>query len=83
MKKSDEIYQSILSQLSVVPVDYLKQIDVYLRNLTKEIHRKEHNRAMILKFAGSWNDMSENDFNEFVQITKKESNELFNREIEL
>lgn len=71
MIQSESIYQSILSQLSLVPVDYLQQIDLYLRNLSKEIRRKQQNRALILDLAGSWNDMPETDFQSFLITTKK------------
>ena len=81
--KNETIYQSILSQLSLVPVDYLQQIDVYLRNLSKEIRRKEHNRSLVLSLAGAWNDMPETDFQDFLITSKKMGNEIFNRQIEL
>ncbi|MCP5496819.1 MAG: hypothetical protein H7A23_19890 [Leptospiraceae bacterium] len=81
--RNDRIYQSILNHLSLVPIDYLQEVDIYLRNLIKILKRKEHNRKMILELAGSWNDMQEKDFNEFLFITKKIGNEMFNRDIEL
>jgi hypothetical protein len=76
MISNELIYQSILSHLSLIPVDYLQRIDAYLRNFTKKVHKKEENRALILRFAGSWNDMQESDFNDFLLFRKKLNNEM-------
>ena len=73
MIQSERIYQSILSQLSLVPVDSLQQIDAFLQSITKEMRQKEQTRALILNLAGSWSDMPETDFNDFVAHYKKES----------
>ncbi len=81
--KSDRNYQSILNHLSIIPVSYLQQIDTYLTNLTKEINQKKQNRTTILELAGSWNDLSESDFEDFLCITKKVSEDMFNKEIEI
>jgi len=83
MENSEKIYQSILSQLSLVPVDYLQEVEAFLQKLTQDIHRKQHNRALILGLAGSWDEMPENDFNEYLDAAKNTGNELFNREVDL
>lgn len=41
-------------------------------------NKKEKNRELILKLAGTWNDMSEKDFNEYLIHAKKTGAELFN-----
>ncbi len=81
--RTDRSYQSILNHLSVIPVSYLQQLDTYLTNLTKEISKKRQNRAIILELAGSWNDLSESDFKDFLLATKNISEDMFNKEIEL
>jgi hypothetical protein len=83
MNNSEKIYQSILNQLSLVPVDYLQQVETFLQKLTRDIQRKQQNRALILGLAGSWTDMPEDDFNEYLGAAKKTGSELFNREIDL
>ncbi len=83
MKNKEKIYQSILSHLSLVPTDYLLQVDNYLQNLSKEIKRKEQNRQLILKLAGSWADMEETEFNDFLATTKKIGSEMFVKHIDL
>jgi len=81
--KTESIYQSILNQLSQIPTSYLYQVDSYLKKLSIETHRKEKNRLMILQLAGSWNDMPENEFQDFLLITKTVQNDMFNRNISL
>lgn len=81
--KIDENYQSILNHLNTIPIIYLGQINDYLTNFKKKISKKEQNRTLILELAGSWNDMTENDFESFLLATKEVSKNMFNKEIEL
>lgn len=83
MQASEKIYQSILNQLSLVPVDYLQQVETFLQKLTRDIQRKQRNRALILGLAGSWGDMPEDDFNQYLDAAKQTGSELFDREIDL
>ena len=79
----ESIYQSILNHLSLIPVEYLEMVDSYLKKLASDAKQKEKNRAMILNLAGSWNDMSEDDFNDYLKITKQTKDEMFQREVDL
>lgn len=81
--QKDRVYRSILDQLGSVPKAYLKEVDTFLRNLTKEIRQKEQNRIEILDLAGSWSDMSEKEFEDYMKVVKNTRSEMFNREIEL
>lgn len=78
-----ETYKSILKRLSLLPTDYLQLVDNYLASLTKKIDKKEENRRAILALAGSWSDMDDDEFEDFLRITKETGKELFNREVEL
>ena len=79
----EKLYQSILLRLSRVPVDYLQQIDSYLKLFSKQIQSKPRNRAQILALAGRWNDMTDIDFQDYLHIAHQTGQELFNREISL
>ncbi len=81
--QTKNVYQSILGKLSLIPDDYLKEVDTILHNFMKEIKTKEHNRLEILELAGTWSDMIENDFEEFLQVAKESQLEVDNRIIEL
>lgn len=77
------IYKSVLKKLSSIPIEYLDEVDKFLTTLSKDIDSKEKNRDNILKFAGSWNDMSDNDFEDYRKSIKDTRNNMFNRDIEL
>ena len=78
-----ETYQSVLRKLSQIPADYLKLVDDFLSSLHQKLEKKEENRIAVLALAGSWSDMSDSDFEDFLRVTKETGEELFNREIEL
>jgi len=77
------LYKSVLKKLSLIPVEYLQQVDNFLSSLTEKITKKEQNRKAILDFAGSWADMSKNDFKDYLRVAKETGEELFKREINL
>jgi conjugal transfer/entry exclusion protein len=78
-----ELYQSVLKNLSILPADYLQQVNNYLLSLSQNIEKKRENRKAVLALAGSWDDMSKEDFNDYLRIAKETGKKLFNREIEL
>ena len=83
MVESEKIYQSILLRLSSIPVDYLDQVDNYLQKFSQNIAQKKQNQAEIMSLAGSWDDMSDQDFEEFLEVAKDTGSELFSRDVEL
>ncbi|MCB0571737.1 MAG: hypothetical protein KDC66_18340 [Phaeodactylibacter sp.] len=78
-----EIYKSVLGRLSQLSVDYLQLVDNYLSSLQTKLDKKEENRNAVLALAGTWSDLSEEDFEDFLRVTKETGDELFNREVEL
>ena len=78
-----EIYKSVLRRLSQLSVDYLQLVDNYLSSLQTKLDKKEENRNAVLALAGTWSDLSEEDFEDFLRVTKETGDELFNREVEL
>ena len=77
MTTNEQTYQSILFKLSRVSVESLPQIDAYLENFTPETQAKRHNREAILSLAGSWNEMSESDFEEYLSEAKRSGGDLY------
>lgn len=78
-----ETYKSILQKLSALPTDYLELVDNYLAALSEKVDKKEENRKAILALAGSWSDMEDDEFKDFLRVTKETGEELFNREVDL
>ena len=80
------LYQSVLKKLGDTPAEYLPEIDRFLSQLNRTVYlRKEkaENREKILALAGSWSDMSEEDFQDYLRHAKESGSELFNREVDL
>jgi len=77
--QNEQIYQSVLYNLSQIPQVYMYQIDKYLQHLQKEIKRKEANRKAIMALSGAWCDMPDEDFNDFMNEAIAARNSLFNR----
>ena len=78
-----ETYKSILKKLSALPADYLELVDHYLAALSEKVDKKEENRKAILALAGSWSDMGDEEFEDFLRVTKETGDKLFNREVDL
>ena len=83
MTTTEKTYQSILQKLSSIPVEHLERVDEFLAQFSQSRQEKEEKRRAVLNLAGSWSDMSEEDYNEFRREAKKTGNELFSREVDL
>ncbi len=70
MNTQQNLYQSILQNLALVPMEYLRQVDDYLQTIIRQNIQKEANRKAILALAGSWNDMNEQEFEQFREDIK-------------
>ena len=74
MLEKENIYRSILFKISSLPVDYLEQVDDYLKELTEKIEaEKEANRQRILALAGGWSDMNDEEFDDYLDSAKSTS----------
>lgn len=74
---------TILEELNDVPVDKLPELHNYINSLKINTKKSGKSRKEILSFAGIFNNMSQNDYDDFVKETKKTRSELFDREINL
>ncbi len=78
------LYQSLLDQLSHLPVEYLRKVEAFVAQLNqKGKDNKKNNREEIIGFAGSWADLSDETLDEISVIGKQASSEAFSREIDL
>ena len=79
-----ELYQSVLRKLSAIPQLYLEDVDKYLSNLLRKTEKTAPNQVTaIMAFAGSWSDMSDEDFGAYLEETKNVRGNLFNRNINI
>lgn len=76
MTNNEQLYQSILQQLSRLPLGYLPKVNQLLKRITKDVERKSSNRAKIMAFAGAWEDMEEHDFLDYLKEAKETNIEI-------
>ncbi|MDQ3683585.1 MAG: hypothetical protein M3352_11030 [Bacteroidota bacterium] len=61
---------TILKELKNVPVDRLEDLYSIIRSLRANMKNSDMISKKILSFAGSFSDLSKNDYNDFLQQTK-------------
>ncbi|MEK6479061.1 hypothetical protein WJR50_16055 [Catalinimonas sp. 4WD22] len=83
MMTQTELYQSVLKKLSKVPAMDLAQVDKFLSQWSDEPENKSKHKDKIMAFAGAWEDMKEEDFQDYLKNAKESGNESFGREVEL
>lgn len=74
---------TILKELKNVPVDRLEDLYSIIHSLRANTKKSDRKSRKILSFAGAFDDMTENDFNDFINHTKQTRNNLFDRDINL
>lgn len=74
---------TILKELRNVPVNRLEDLYSIIHSLRANTKKSGKRRKKILSFAGSFGDLPEKEYNEFLQHTKDIRNNLFDRDINL
>ena len=74
---------SILKEMKEVPVDRLEELYQFVHSMTSKSKKNEKVRKKILSFGGAFNDMSEEDYSDFLNQTKKTRASLLNRNIDI
>jgi uncharacterized SAM-dependent methyltransferase len=74
---------TILKELKDVPVNRLEELYQFVNSLTPKINQKESSRKKIISFGGSFGDMSDKDYADFLSQTKKARTTLFVRNLDL
>jgi hypothetical protein len=74
---------TILNELKNVPVDKLEDLYSIIHSLRTNTKKADKANKEILSFAGSFGDISESDYNDFVKHTKQTRKNLFDRNINL
>jgi len=74
---------TILKELKNVPVDKLEDLYSIIHSLRTNTRKVDKVNQQILSFAGSFDDMPESDYNDFVKHTNQTRENLFDRNINL
>ncbi|MEO5995922.1 MAG: hypothetical protein ABIN89_04325 [Chitinophagaceae bacterium] len=76
-------FNTILEELKNVPVDRLEDLYSIIHSLQIDTKKSDKTGKKILSFAGSFRDMSEKDYDDFLKQSKETRNNLFGRDITL
>lgn len=74
---------TILKEIRDIPVNRLEELYQYVHSLTPKTKQTESLRKKILSFGGAFSDMSDKDYSDFLNQTKKARPQLFDRNIDL
>ena len=78
-----DLYQSVLRKLSLLPTNYLEEVDKYLSDLTNKTVPPKQQVSDIMSFSGSWSDMSTEEFEGLVEELQNIRKDMFQRNIKL
>jgi len=74
---------TILKEIKEVPVSRLEELYQFVNSLTPKTKQTEALRKKILSFGGAFSDLSNKDYADFLNQTKKTRTKLFDRNIDL
>lgn len=74
---------NILREIKDVPVNRLEELYQLVHSLTPKTKQTETIRKKILSFGGAFSDLSNEDYSEYLDQTKKTRANLFDRKIAL
>ena len=74
---------SIINELKDVPVNRLEELYQLVHSMSRKVEQTEARRKKVLSFAGSFSDMSNDDYADFINYIQKNRENLFNRDIKL
>lgn len=70
---------AILRELKNVPVDKLEDLYSIIHSLRADVKKTGDKRNDILSYAGSFADLSEKDYSDFIKSTQETRDKLFDR----
>lgn len=73
---------TIIKELKDVPVNRLEELYQFVHSLTPTAKQTESLRKKIISFGGAFSDMSNKDYSDFLNQTKKTRARLFDRSID-
>lgn len=74
---------TILKEINDVPVNRLEELYQLVHSMTPKSKLTDAVRKKILSYGGSFSDLSNEDYNDFLNQTKNSRTKLFDRNIDL
>jgi hypothetical protein len=76
-------FNAILKELKDVPVSRLEELYQLVHSMTPKTKHTQSSRKKILSFGGAFSDMSNKDYTEYLNQTKKSRTNLFDRNVDI
>ncbi len=73
------IQNKVIEEINLIPEERLAELYNFIRYFRIGLQKSQKNRENIMNFAGCWEDMSENDFNELTNNIKERRKKAFSR----
>ena len=73
---------AILKEMKEVPVNRLEELYQFIHSLSPTTKQTKTLRKKILSYGGAFADMSDKDYSDFLNQTRKTRTELFDRRID-
>ena len=74
---------AILKEMKEVPVNRLEELYQFVHSMTPANKHSESLRKKILSFGGAFRDMSDKDYSDYLNQTKKIRTGMFDRKFNL
>lgn len=74
---------TILREMKDVPVSRLEELYQFVHSMTSVTKHSENQRKKILSYGGAFSDMSDTDYSDFLEQTKKTRAKLFDRNMDV
>jgi hypothetical protein len=73
---------TIIKEMKDVPVNRLEELYQFIHAMTPKTKHSDTSRKRILAFGGAFSDMSNSDYADFLNQTKKTRTEILDRKFE-
>lgn len=74
---------NIMQEIRQVPNEKLEEVYKFVKSLNKNTSGKNSHKKDLMSYAGSWKDMNDEDFKDFIKETKRTRKNLFSRKIKI
>lgn len=73
------IQNKVMEEIKLIPEDKLIEIYNFIHYFRIGLQKSQKNKENIMNFAGCWEDMPEDDFNELLNNLKQRRRKAFSR----
>ena len=74
---------TLIKEIKQIPKDKLGEVHKFIKSLNQNSKRHNSSKKDLMSFAGSWKDISEEDFKNITKEIKRTRKNLFSRKIKI